>query len=49
MDFSLLSSIRLEGSVALQVRELHKFYWSGGCKTSHVLRALNMDVPYGAM
>ena len=45
MDFSDNGEIN---SLALQTRNLHKFYGTGK-KAFHVLRGLDVDVPYGTM
>lgn len=45
MDFSDNGEIN---SLALQTRDLHKFYGTGK-KAFHVLRGLDVDVPYGTM
>ena len=45
MDFSDTGEIN---SLALQTRDLHKFYGRGR-NAFHVLRGLDVDVPYGTM
>lgn len=45
MDFSDTGEIN---SLALQTRNLHKFYGRGQ-NAVHVLRGLDVDVPYGTM
>ena len=45
MDFSDTGEIN---SLALQTRYLHRFY-GRGWNAVHVLRGLDMDVPYGTM
>ena len=42
------SSQNTDSSLALQVKDVHKFYGSGR-GAFHVLRSFNMEVQYGAM
>ena len=37
-----------DNSLALHVKDVHKFYGTGR-RAYHVLRSLNMEVPYGSM
>ena len=45
MDFSDTGEVN---PLAVQTRDLHKFYGAGR-KAFHVLRGIDVDVPYGTM